>query len=93
MKTQNLNGARSKSELAMLYFPDLSKLSALQSFRRLINKFPGLRNELENFEFFKYSNYLPPVIICTILSYLGHPDDFNSRRSFVLAERREGGLL
>lgn len=93
MKTQNLNGARSKSELAMLYFPDLSKLSALQSFRRLINKFPGLRNELENYGVFKYSKYLPPVMVCSILSHLGHPDEFSSRRSFVVAERKKGGLV
>jgi len=93
MKTQNLNGAKSKTELAMLYFPDQDKSGALQSFRRLIRRIPELKNELENNKDFKYSKYLPPVMVCTILSFLGHPEDFSFRRSFVLAEKRKEELL
>ncbi len=93
MKTLERAGLKTKSEMALLYFPDLAKDSAMQSFRRLIKRTPDLQKEFNKISGLKKAHYLPPSLVCLIFQFFGNPEDSSARRSFVLAERREGGLL
>jgi len=92
MKTLERTGLKTKSELAFLYFPDLAKESAMQSFRRLIRKTPQLQNEFNKLSGLKKAHYLPPSLVCLIFDFLGNPADSSFRRSFVVAEKKEGGM-
>lgn len=73
--------ARSKTELAMMYFPELSKERALQAFRRLVRRDPVLKYE-KCFSNFCASHILSPKTVNLIFENLGEPQDFSNSRSF-----------
>lgn len=60
-------------ELAMEYFPHLSKNSASNSFRRMINKNSELIKNLEAKQYKKYAKRLTPKMVGIIIEYLGEP--------------------
>ena len=71
-----------KGQLALLYFPDQSKKTAMQSFRRLIIRYSCLNEELQKTDFFTSYHTLTPFQIEIIFKHLGNPNDFVYRRSF-----------
>jgi len=74
MKVEQMRmGAFSKAQLAMLFFPDQSKQSALRSFRRLIIRNKLLNEILEKNNEYKFSHILSPKLVGIIFEYLGNP--------------------
>ena len=80
--------AKSKAELAMMYFPDLSKERALQAFRRLIKRDPVLKNEIFTTDFLS-SHILTPKAIHLIYENLGDPQDLSNSRRFDRMDREK----
>lgn len=62
-----------KNELAMLYFPDVSKSSASRNFRRWIRNCPGLMSDLATKGYDKNRQYLLKTEVEVIVKYLGEP--------------------
>lgn len=75
-------GAISKAQLALLYFPDQSKVNALQLFRRLIRRDISLHNLLKEASYFNSSQILTPKQVDIICEHIGRPSDFAYQRSF-----------
>jgi hypothetical protein len=73
--------AKSKAEIAMMYFPELTKERALQAFRRLIKRDPVLKNEMYTADILS-SHILSPKTIHMIYENLGEPQDFSNSRRF-----------
>jgi len=72
----------SKTELAMLYFPNISSESARQSFRRRLISYPDLTRELDAAHYNKFCHLLTPKQVAIIISYLGEPHQAHRARQF-----------
>ena len=62
-----------KNELAMLYFPDLSKESAARNLRRWILHCKGLHENLERIGYDKNRKFFLKKEVKLIVEYLGEP--------------------
>lgn len=62
-----------KSELAMMYFPDSTKDTALRIFTRWIKEEKGLWNELMDLGYNKFRQYLLKREVEAIVRYFGEP--------------------
>lgn len=62
-----------KQDLAMLYFPDLSKTSAVRNLRRWIVQCPGLCRALEEVGYDIYRKFYSRKEVELIVEYLGRP--------------------
>jgi|GEM_PF-26128 len=71
-------GIMSKTELALLYFPNVSPANALRSFMRLINSHPYLIGELKKTNYKKHNHVLTPRQISCIIQHLGEPRYFTA---------------
>jgi hypothetical protein len=74
--------AKTKAEVAMMYFPELSKESALKSFRRLMKRDPVLKNEVMDSSEYSSTHILSPRIILMIFEKLGDPQSISNSRRF-----------
>lgn len=61
------------SELAQLYFPNVTKKSASVQFRRWLTKNSTIMIKLENSGFSKGQKILTPLQTAVIVEYLGEP--------------------
>ena len=57
-----------KNELAMMYFPDVSKAAASRNFRRWIRNCPPMMKELD-----ENRQYLLKAEVAVIVKHLGEP--------------------
>ena len=71
-----------KTQLALLYFPEQTKKVAMQSFRRLILRHESLNNFLQTRQDFRSCHILTPKLVEIIYQHLGNPSDFAYPRSF-----------
>ena len=62
-----------KNELAMMYFPDVSKDAASRNFRRWIRQCPDMQKELRAIGYDKNRQYLLKAEVEVIVKYLGEP--------------------
>ena len=62
-----------KNELAMMYFPDVSKAAASRNFRRWIKNCPPMMKELEAMGYDKNRQYLLKAEVVVIVKHLGEP--------------------
>lgn len=62
-----------KSELAMMYFPDVTKASASKNFRRWIRNCHPMMQELEAMGYDKNRQYLLKAEVEVIVKHLGEP--------------------
>lgn len=62
-----------KNELAMMYFPDVSKASASRNFRRWIRRCPSMMKELEEMGYDKNRQYMLKAEVEVIVKHLGEP--------------------
>lgn len=62
-----------KSELAMMYFPDVSKETASRNFRRWIKHCAPMVKELEALGYDKNRQYLVKTEVEIIVKHLGEP--------------------
>ncbi|MDN0071304.1 DUF4248 domain-containing protein [Bacteroides caecigallinarum] len=62
-----------KNELAMMYFPDVSKAAASRNFRRWIKNCPPMMKELEAMGYDKNRQYLLKAEVAVIVKHLGEP--------------------
>lgn len=62
-----------KNELAMMYFPDVSKDAASRNFRRWIRQCPDMQKELRAVGYDKNRQYLLKAEVEVIVKYLGEP--------------------
>ena len=62
-----------KNELAMMYFPDVSKDAASRNFRRWIRQCPDMQKELRTIGYDKNRQYLLKAEVEVIVKYLGEP--------------------
>lgn len=62
-----------KQELAMLYFPDLSKEAASRNLRRWIHHCSQLNQDLLDIGYDKYRKFFLRNEVKLIVSYLGEP--------------------
>lgn len=66
----------SVKELAVLYYPTSSPLSACRSFRKLLRTDPLLRDGLAQRGFKAYGRNLSPAQVRFLLEHLGSPREF-----------------
>ena len=62
-----------KNELAMMYFPDVTKDAASRNFRRWIRQCPPMMKELEAMGYDKNRQYLLKAEVEVIVKHLGEP--------------------
>ena len=62
-----------KNELAMMYFPDVSKAAASRNFRRWIRNCPPMMKELDAMGYDKNRQYLLKAEVAVIVKHLGEP--------------------
>lgn len=62
-----------KQELAMLYFPDLSKEAAARNLRRWIERCSQLNKALKEIGYDKYRKFFLKKEVKLIVIYLGEP--------------------
>ncbi|MBM6884002.1 DUF4248 domain-containing protein [Bacteroides caecigallinarum] len=62
-----------KNELAMMYFPDVTKDAASRNFRRWIRQCPSMMKELEAMGYDKNRQYLLKAEVEVIVKHLGEP--------------------
>ena len=62
-----------KNELALMYFPDVSKDAASRNFRRWIRPCPDMQKELRTIGYDKNRQYLLKAEVEVIVKYLGEP--------------------
>lgn len=62
-----------KSELAMMYFPDVSKATASRNFRRWVTRCTPMTMELEAMGYDKNRQYLLKAEVEVIVKHLGEP--------------------
>lgn len=62
-----------KNELAMMYFPDVSKAAASRNFRRWIRNCPPMMKELDEMGYDKNRQYLLKAEVEVIVKHLGEP--------------------
>ena len=62
-----------KNELAMMYFPDVTKAAASRNFRRWIRNCPPMMQELESMGYDKNRQYLLKAEVEVIVKHLGEP--------------------
>ena len=62
-----------KNELAMMYFPDVSKDAASRNFRRWIRQCPPMMKELQAMGYDKNRQYLLKAEVEVIVKHLGEP--------------------
>lgn len=60
-------------ELALLYFPTSTPDSASQAFRRMLNAYGGLREQLQEKGFTPGSRVMPPTVVELVVNHLGEP--------------------
>jgi predicted lipoprotein with Yx(FWY)xxD motif len=72
-KTERKQTPRSKSELAMLYFQNVSPEAASSCLRNWIKDYPPLMAELVEQNYKKHNKLLTPKNVRTIYKYLGDP--------------------
>lgn len=81
--------AKTKAEVAMMYFPDLSKESALKSFRRLMMRDPVLKNEVMKTLDYNSTHFLSPKMVMMIFDKLGDPQSVSNSRRFDRMDREK----
>lgn len=62
-----------KNELAMMYFPDVSKAAASRNFRRWIKNCPPMMKELDAMGYDKNRQYLLKAEVAVIVKHFGEP--------------------
>ncbi len=62
-----------KNELAMMYFPDVTKDAASRNFRRWIRQCPPMMKELQAMGYDKNRQYLLKAEVEVIVRHLGEP--------------------
>ena len=62
-----------KNELAMMYFPDVTKDAASRNFRRWIRQCPPMMKELQAMGYDKNRQYLLKAEVEVIVKHLGEP--------------------
>ena len=62
-----------KNELAMMYFPDVSKAAASRNFRRWIKNCPPMMKELDAMGYDKNRQDLLKAEVAVIVKHLGEP--------------------